>query len=530
MIVNGLRMAQSAPNTIEELFETPVAELTDQQLEETLVKLDIAQERSNIIWGVFNFRPHKKQEEFLYAKDKQGSVPYLRLIESGNKFGKTHCGVAEDLAHMVGFRPWLKKDDPNYWIKHGDKRIVVPNRGLVIGETITHSIMEKIYPTFEELLPKVWGGKFKKNSQGHITNLKLTKGPGNGSEVFFRSYDQPAKDFEGIDYHWAHPDEPPPQNHMNAILRGLVAYSGRAWLTMTPLREPYIYDRYSRKADNDKIFVITGSIWDNAIKNGGYLDEKAIINYLEDLPKEEREAREFGKWKHFAGVVYKAFDRSVHEIDGFIVPKDWTPYEGVDPADGKDTKWLFFRVSNEEFIGSDNKKMYRAYCTGYLSLPPEKTINEMVRQARIKRAEFGYEKPKWVVLDAKYGSRRVRTDEMTTSWEKELKKADRGVRYILSESKPGDVELGIKIVKNYLAPKYSTIHQKELPSLVFFREECSGEKGPIHEMLRYRRDVNEKLVDEDDDCPDVVRYFCMQRPKYRDMTERQSRWPQTSYG
>ncbi len=513
-----------------DIEKVDIKKLSDKELEEMLVQLDIAQARDDAIWGVYNFRPHNKQKEFLYAKDKTGDVPYIRLVTSGNKWGKTHSGVAENLAHMVGFRPWLKKDDPNYIVRHGGKKIAVPNRGLVIGETITHSIMEKIYPTFEQLLPKPWEGKFKKNSQGHITGLRLTKGEGKNSEAFFRSYDQPAKDFEGIDYHWAHMDEPPPENHINAILRGLVAYSGRAWLTMTPLKEPYIYDRYERKADNHKIFVISGSIWDNAMKNGGYMDEKAIINYLEDLDKDEREAREFGRWKHFAGVVYKAFDRTIHEIDDFVVPRDWTAYEGIDPADGKDTKWLFFRVSNEEFIGADGKKIYRAYCVGYLSPSPDTTIHEMVRQARIKRAELGYEKPRWVVLDEKYGKRQVRTIDSTTSWEKELKKADRGVRYVLSESKPGDVEIGIKVVKNYLTPKYSKIHQTEIPSLVFFREGCGGDGGPIYEMLRYRRDVKGKLIDEDDDCTDVIRYFCMRKPKYRNAEETQTRWPQTSYG
>ncbi|NIV12311.1 MAG: hypothetical protein GWN62_13865, partial [Aliifodinibius sp.] len=120
-----------------DIEKVDIKKLSDKELEEMLVQLDIAQARDDAIWGVYNFRPHNKQKEFLYAKDKTGDVPYIRLVTSGNKWGKTHSGVAENLAHMVGFRPWLKKDDPNYIVRHGGKKIAVPNRGLVIGETIT---------------------------------------------------------------------------------------------------------------------------------------------------------------------------------------------------------------------------------------------------------------------------------------------------------------------------------------------------------------------------------------------------------
>ena len=104
---------------------------------------------------------NEPQSKFIRVKTSEDRTPRTRVAEMGNKCGKTHIGIGEDIAHMQGFRPWLKKDDPDYKIE-----IKVPNVGLVIGETVMHSIAEKIVPTFKELIPDYCKPIFKAGPTG----------------------------------------------------------------------------------------------------------------------------------------------------------------------------------------------------------------------------------------------------------------------------------------------------------------------------------------------------------------------------
>lgn len=192
------------------------------------------------------FEMLEPQERFIRVKNSKGRTPRRRIFEAGNKCGKTEIGVAEDIAHMMGFRPWLDEDDPDYKID-----IPVPNIGLVIGETMIHSIGEKIEPTFRRLIPKTCVPVFKAGPTGTSISVTLTydwKGKKCGSKAYFRSNDQRADTFEGIDFHWIHGDEPPDEKVLTAAERGKVVSNAPSWFTMTPLKNPYFFDRYSSRA------------------------------------------------------------------------------------------------------------------------------------------------------------------------------------------------------------------------------------------------------------------------------------------
>lgn len=186
------------------------------------------------------------QSRFIRVKNGKGKCPRRRLFEAGNKCGKTEIGVAEDIAHSFGYRPWLQEEDPDYLID-----IKTPNIGLVCGETMIHSIGEKMEPTFRRLIPKTCAPVFKSGPTGvsiYVTLPYDWKGKKLGSKIYFRSYDQRPDTFEGIDFDWCHFDEPPPEKILNAIERGKVVSNAPSWYTMTPLKEPYIFDRFSSRA------------------------------------------------------------------------------------------------------------------------------------------------------------------------------------------------------------------------------------------------------------------------------------------
>ena len=455
--------------------------------------------------------------------------------------GKTHIGIAEDLGHIFGKRYWLGDEDTAYKVD-----VRVPNRGLVGCETLSQSVMQKIWPTIKYFIPKSCRYTVKKNPQGHVGQITFhTDGEGVecGSELFIRSYDQEPDTFEGIDYDWIHWDEPPPKKVLQAAERGKIVSNAPSWFTMTPLKEAYIYDEYSNKAFNNggedqEIAVIRGEIWDNCVdwcskckeyvhgnsvafrkypkcprcgKIMGWIPVQGIREYLKTLDPEEMEAREKGLWRHLSGLVYKGLERETHVYEDFPIPRNWMRIEGCDPHDARATCYLFGAVSPEE-IEIFGKTKHRIYFYDYM-LSKGEDMDTFVRKVRMKREEHGYSKPKWIILDAKYGAR---TEMESRSWEDELRL--RGLGYIkLSQSKPGDVELGHKIVREYLKTSYSMLTGKAKAGIMFAKAGCGGHGGPIHHMFNYQyKDGVDKPDDEYKDFPDIARYICMEQPVYID--------------
>jgi hypothetical protein len=441
----------------------------------------------------------------------------------------------------MGFRPWLREDDPDYRVG-----VRVPNNGIVGCEVAGQTLAQRIEPEFMKMIPKFCGVQTEKYSDGSIKSLTLGfdyKGNACGSKIHFRSYVQPAESFEGIIPDWVHWDEPPPQAILNATARGLMSTNGPSWFTMTPLKEPYIYDLLSMRAFNNggedqDIAVFRGSTWDNCrdwcrdcnvvieanreervVKDCprcgrvmGFMPREGIENYLKLIvDADEREAREEGKWKHLSGLVYKEFDKARHICADFEIPGNWMRVEVVDPHDARPTRWFFLAVSPED-IQVNGRSANRAYCYTYLL--PSGTIDSIVRQVKVRRAQMGYRDPAMVILDAKFGSKSIRTMDEETTWEEELGKA--GIRRIvLSHSAPGDISIGHKRVKEYLGDHFSVVQGRAFPGLQFFRDGCKGDRGPIQDMQNYQwKAGTDKPEEQYKDGCDCIRYFCLEQPVY----------------
>jgi phage terminase large subunit-like protein len=432
--------------------------------------------------------------------------------------------------------------------------VKVPNQGIVGCEVAGQVLAQNIEPKFMELVPRYCQPEVTRYSDGSIKSMTLTYGFNGeicGSTAHFRSYVQPAESFEGILADWIHWDEPPPRAILNAAERGKMKTNAPSWLTMTPLKEPYIYDLFSLHAfnhggDDQEIAIFRCSTWENCqdwcrdcnitipendpdrlsigqlrpIKNCpgcgrvmGFMPRAGIENYLKKITDpDEREAREEGKWKHLSGLVYKELDRNSHLYDDFAIPAEWMRIEVVDPHDARPTRWLFGAVSPEEIV-VNGRPANRIYWYTYLL--PQGNIESIARSVRVKRAEHNYKEPAMVILDAKYGSQTRQTAEFETSWEEELEKA--GIRHIiLSHSAPGDISLGHKRVKEYLQPHYSTVKDRSFPGMLFAREGCKGDRGPIQDMTNYMwKEGTDKPEEAYKDMCDCVRYGALEQPVYK---------------
>lgn len=474
---------------------------------------------------------------------------YHNYYAGGIVHHNTRIGICEDLAHAMGFRPWLGENDPDYKIN-----IQIPNHGLVGCETMAQSVEAKIRPELEALIPAHCSPKWKNDTTGALKSVTLQydyMGRSCGSIIHIRSYNQAADSFRGIDPHWNHWDEPPPRDILIASERGKVVTNAPSWFTMTPLKEAYIYDMFSLKAFNaggsdQEIAVFHGSMWDNCqdwcrrcdeyipendpVNMGnshadrpinrcpkcggimGFIPRAGIAEYLKLFTDpDELAAHIEGKYAHLSGLVYKELTRETHVYKDFQIPKDWMRIEAVDPHDARPTRWLFAAVSPEDIV-INGKSVNRIYIYAYLLVSGN--IEEIARKVKVKRAEHNYQSPAFVVLDAKYGARSTRTLESESSWEEDLQAA--GIERIrLSHSDPGDIALGHKRVKEYMAPHYSTVKGREVPALMFAEEGCKGERSPINDIFNYQwKPGTDKPEESYKDFPDCVRYICLEQPVY----------------
>jgi hypothetical protein len=291
-----------------------------------------------------------------------------------------------------------------------------------------------------------------------------------------------------------------------AVIRGEIWENCRDWCFKCDLVVPE-NDRERVKARCPKCSRIMG-----------FIPKAGIDEYLKTLPPEEREAREKGIWHHLSGLVYKELDRTKHLYDDFRIPKDWMKIEGVDPHDARGTCWLFAAVAPEE-IEIQGRVRHRIYVFDYLY--SHDSIQDITRQVQAVRAMHGYKEAAFVILDAKYGTRTSigSTDDEKRTWQSELERE--GIRHIrLSHSSPGDVELGHKLVREYLKDHYSKVTQVAKPGLVMAKKSCSGFNSPIQYMFNYQYDdKSHKPKEEFKDWPDTIRYLCLEQPLYRSPVE-----------
>jgi hypothetical protein len=272
-------------------------------------------------YGLLFYKPHPQQDAFHRA----GGQFKRRMVRSGNRWGKTTCGMAEDVAWLLGERPWYDENDPARYAG-------IPNRpvkGLVLAAD-----WDKVHELFTSDEPanpgKLW--KFlppnmvknrRKNSSGVIVEVVLS----NGSIIRFdtvKSFKQDPGGSESSDWDFIHVDEPCPEDMWKAHSRGLIDRHGCAWFTLTPLSEFWINDMFFPRDVNPtsaqaKHWSLNGTTYDNP-----YLSKASIREFEESLTPEERECRIHGIPLELSGLVYKEFSYDKHVLKN--IPAGWDDY------------------------------------------------------------------------------------------------------------------------------------------------------------------------------------------------------------
>ena len=314
---------------LQELLNLNIDSLSGEQLREIHFKL----KRMNLN-DLKSYIPHAKQKEFHMAPHK------TRCWFGGNRSGKSRGGCQEALMRSTGIYPsWYPEN----------LKTSIPNKGRIIVSDFAKGWAENVEPYIKRFLPNHLIKSQKKNHEGYVTQIELM----NGSKFDICTWEQDQNVFEGWSGHWAWFDEPPPRDKYIATTRGLIDFKGKAWLTLTPLSEPWMWDELVCKAGKN-IFVLTSDSYDNP-----YVPQEEIKTFEEGLRPEEKEARIHGKFLHLTGLVYKAFDRNIHckELDlsnpeSVYSKMDKSWYFILDPHDRRPHCgiWAFVNPQEKRFI------------------------------------------------------------------------------------------------------------------------------------------------------------------------------------
>ena len=208
---------------------------------------------------------------------------------------------------------------------------------------------ELIKSTFEEFQNWCPEGLYiaSKDGKQYISRIRFV---GTKFTVFFKTIDQDPKTFEGANVGVVIFDEPPPQNLYRAALFRL-RKGGIVIIPATPLfGSAWFVDEIVEKLGEGDKYHQEVSVWSNCVERAGDWDlgpfgvqhkgnlyEKDVEFMLRNVDVDEREAREFGKFKAFVGRVYKTYDREKHfvALPAVVNPQRFMYQFVLDPHDRK---------------------------------------------------------------------------------------------------------------------------------------------------------------------------------------------------
>lgn len=429
------------------------------------------------------YEPHDKQATF-HSDDSD-----LRLFLGGNRSGKTHAGVVEDIWWLTGKHRYFSTPPP-------------PVRGRLITVNLNEGLMQTILPKVKQLiLPSdlingSWEDSFNK------TERMLTLE--NDSTLSFMTYEMDPEKFSGTSLHFTHYDEEPPKPIFNEAQARLVDTNGKAWMTMTPVDGMTwvffdVYEPYVLGTNVANRLIIEVDMQENP-----HLAPEAIEKYLSNLDPEERKAREHGTFVALSGKVFKNFAKSSHVCES-VDPKvllraGWALYNSIDHGWNNPTAVLWHAVSPTDEVITFGEH-YRS----------EMTIAEHAAVIHQKEREWGISGQ----LFMRTGDPAMKQTSAHTGTSVIEEYSKHGV-YIGVESVPRSVEIGIARMQQYFrvrdngTPKWQIADS--CPNLI---NELLKLRWKTYTSKKTAYDNNklEQVHKKDDHAFDSARYFATFLPE-----------------
>lgn len=423
------------------------------------------------------YLPNPKQEKFHTAPQP------IRGVFGANRSGKTTCGVVEFLWHITGIYPKWYPAASRY------NRAI---KGRIVAADFQKGVGEVIIPAIDEWLDYSLLAEKKRNPMGIPIKWTLK----NGSVFDILTHEQTTNQFEGWkgDIVWF--DEPPPRDKYIACLRGLVDTGGRAWLTLTPLTQPWIYDELYVNPDKHRIFSVVMDIRDNMHN----LDATFLDHFAKSLTEEEKEARLHGRFRHLSGLIYKEFDPMMHICEPPKVQPHWIRYMCIDPHPRIPTAVIWIAVDEKENIWVYDELWLK-----------DMTIDQIAHAIHVQEGALK--------AHQRFIDPAMDKDNSKTTGEINIRKEL--MKYgIYCQRANTDKDLGKSRIKEALTPMFSSLHKTEVPKMRISRQ-CPQ---TIYEFQHYiwgdhkrspeEKDPLEKPLKKNDHFMDCLRYIFNSGPRF----------------
>lgn len=121
---------------------------------------------------------------------------------------------------------------------------------------------------------------------------------------------------------------------LTACLRGANTFPKRMYLTCNPggvghewVKRLFISKRYKGAESPDDYEFIAANIYDNKIL---LENDPGYVSMLDNLSDGLRQAWRDGNWDMLAGQYFSEFNRNVHTVEPFEIPKHWKRYRTID--------------------------------------------------------------------------------------------------------------------------------------------------------------------------------------------------------
>jgi phage terminase large subunit-like protein len=420
----------------------------------------------------------------------------IRIVFGGNRSSKTFSGVAE-LLMMACLKnhPYRKTPNPGVGTGAGRFRIYSSD----------YAIIEKLFlPLIRDLVPmgalagkgETKGEKFENSYDPKYHMLHLKSGI-----LDFLSYDQDQSKSESVELDGVMADEEMPENIYAATLARLISRQGRFWMTVTPLYGMSWGMQFLENSD-PQVEVFRWEIFDNP-----YIQRQAIEDFEKSITNPlEKEARIYGRFMEFQGLVYKELDRTIHFL-GNDKPKSTYPVVmALDPHPRRPSaiSWAFITPKGDTVFFDE--------------LEASGTAREIVRSIRDRESTHGAKTLLRLIDPAAKSQGSNISFETDTLREFELA----GMNFSLADNS----EAGYGIVHEYLGyDKSRPMDSMNRPRCYFTKDVPKTWYSMTHLMWdewafrrqKHWKDKKERVRDYQKDFSDTVRYILAERPTFRSL-------------
>jgi phage terminase large subunit len=167
-------------------------------------------------------------------------------------------------------------------------------------------------------------------------------------------------------------------NRLSGNIPEELGFEPRAYYTANPggighqwVKQKFIDNPECNKPNSEHVFI-PSNVYDNEF----YMEnDPDYIKKLEALPEKKRRALLYGDWDAFEGQFFEEFDRDIHVIDPFPIPKDWRIYRTRDYGlDMLACYWIALDYENNAYVFRE------LYESGLIVSEAGKKINDMTTE------------------------------------------------------------------------------------------------------------------------------------------------------